>query len=71
MGLQAEEKTMCDEHTQKDVDDFLGRSSVTRRQFGKLSAAAGLGMMWPTVANAQDVTETDVEVTTPDLPSVQ
>ena len=57
---------MCDEHTQKDVDDFLGRSSVTRRQFGKLSAAAGLAMMWPPVAHAQDVTETDVDVTTPD-----
>ncbi len=57
---------MCDEHTQKDVDDFLTRSGVTRRQFGKLTAAAGLAMMWPPVANAQDVTETDVEVTTPD-----
>ena len=57
---------MCDEQTQKDVDDFLGHSSVTRRQFGKLSAAAGLAMMWPAVANAQDVTETEVEVTTPD-----
>ena len=61
------EKTMCDEHTQKDVDDFLDRSGVTRRrQFGQLSAAAGLAMMWPPVANAQDVTETDVDVTTPD-----
>ena len=57
---------MCDEHTQNDVDEFLSRSGVTRREFGKLSAAAGMAMMLPTVANAQDVTETDVEVTTPD-----
>ncbi len=57
---------MCDELTQKDVDDFVGRSGVTRRQFGKVSAAAGLAMWLPSVANAQDVTETDVEVTTPD-----
>ena len=57
---------MCDELTQKDVDDFLGRSAVTRRQFGKLSAAAGLAMMWSPVANAQDVTETDGDITTPD-----
>ena len=57
---------MCDELTQKDVEDFLERSGVTRREFGKLSAAAGLAMMWPPVAHAQDVTETDVEVTTPD-----
>lgn len=57
---------MCDELTQKDVDDFVGRSGVTRRQFGKVSAAAGLAMWLPSVANAQDVTETDVEVTTAD-----
>ena len=57
---------MCDEFTQKDVDDFVSRSGVTRRQFGKVSAAAGLAMMLPQVANAQAVTETDVEVTTPD-----
>ena len=57
---------MCDEVTQKDVDDFLNRSGVTRRQFGRLSAAAGLAMMLPRVANAQAVTKTDVDVTTPD-----
>jgi carboxymethylenebutenolidase len=57
---------MCDELAQKDVEEFLRRSGVTRRQFGKLSAAAGLAMMLPQVANAQEVTETDVEVTTPD-----
>ncbi len=47
---------MSDEHTQEDVDDILHGPGVTRRQFGKLSAAAGVGMMWPPVANAQDVT---------------
>ena len=57
---------MCDELTQMDADDFLGRSAVTRRQFGKLSAAAGLSMLLPPVANAQDVSETDVDVATPD-----
>ncbi len=57
---------MCDEQTQHDADEFLRRSGVTRREFGKVSAAAGVAMMLPTVANAQDVTETDVEVTTPD-----
>ena len=57
---------MCDEHTQEDVDEFLSRSGMTRRQFGKLSAAVGMAMMLPPVAHAQDVTETDVEVATPD-----
>ena len=57
---------MCDERTQEDVDEFLSRSGMTRRQFGKLSAAVGMTMVLPRVANAQDVTETDVDVTTPD-----
>ena len=57
---------MCDEHTQHDVDEFLRRTGMTRRQFGKLSAAAGMAVMFPPVANAQAVAETDVEVTTPD-----
>ena len=57
---------MCDEHTQQDADEFLRRSGMTRRQFGKLSAAAGMAVMFRPVANAQAVTGTDVEVTTPD-----
>ena len=57
---------MCDEHTQHDTDTFLSRFGITRRQFGKFSVAAGVAAMFPPVANAQDVTETDVEVTTPD-----
>ena len=57
---------MCDEHTQHDADEFLRRTGMTRRQFGKLSAAAGMAVMFPPVANAQAVAETDVEVTTPD-----
>ena len=57
---------MCDQHTQEDVDEFLSRSGMTRRQFGRVSAAVGMAMMLPPVASAQDVAETDVEVTTPD-----
>ena len=57
---------MCDQHTQEDVDEFLSRSGMTRRRFGTLSAAVGMAMMLPPVAHAQDVTEADVEVATPD-----
>ena len=57
---------MCDEHTQHDADEFLRRFGMTRRQFGKLSAVAGMAVMFPPVANAQAISETDVEVTTPD-----
>ena len=59
---------MCDEDTQRDVDALLQSKGgdMTRRHFGKLSAAVGLAMMLPPVANAQSVTESDVNVTTPD-----
>ena len=57
---------MCDELTQRDAEEMLRRSGMTRRQFGKVSAAVGMGLMLPKVANAQAVTETDVEITTPD-----
>lgn len=58
---------MCDLDTQRDADEFLRRrGELTRRQFTKLSAAAGLAMVLPTVANAQAVTETDVDITTSD-----
>lgn len=58
---------MCDLDTQKDVDALLARKGdMTRRRFGKLSAAVGLAMMLPPVANAQDVVESDVNVPTAD-----
>jgi carboxymethylenebutenolidase len=56
---------MCDERTQHDADRREA-FHVTRRQFGKMASATGLAMLFAPVANAQDVTETDVEVTTPD-----
>ena len=57
---------MCDEHTQHDTEEYVQGKALTRRQFGQLSAAAGMAAMFPPVANAQDVAESDVEVTTPD-----
>ena len=57
---------MCDDLTQQDVERSFGSGVVSRRDFGKVSAAAGLAMMLPPVANAQETTETDVEITTPD-----
>ncbi|MCW8194106.1 dienelactone hydrolase family protein [Proteobacteria bacterium 005FR1] len=57
---------MCDEHTLEDNNKLLSARGLTRRQFSKLTAGAALTMMLPPVANAQDVTESDVLVTTPD-----
>ncbi len=58
---------MCDERTVNDVNEHLRRSGeLTRRKFGALSAGTGLALLLPRAADAQDVTEADVEVTTPD-----
>lgn len=57
---------MCNDLTQKDADEYARRAGITRRQFGQIAGAAGLAAMLPKVANAQAVTETDVEITTPD-----
>lgn len=58
---------MCDEQTLKDWAEYLkDHPPVSRRAFGVLSAGAGFAAVLPGVVNAQAVTETDVEVTTPD-----
>ena len=58
---------MCDEKTTNDANEHLRRSgALTRRQFGEVSMGAGLAMLLPRAANAQAVTESDLDVTTPD-----
>jgi len=58
---------MCDQDTQKDVEEYLRRHpEMKRRDFAKLAGSAGLAMMFPPLANAQSVTEIDVEIETPD-----
>lgn len=57
---------MCDDLTNKDVEEFLRRQGMTRREFGIGGASAALMMMLPPVANALDVVEQDVMVETPD-----
>jgi len=58
---------MCDETTTNDAKAYLRRSgALTRRQFGEVSMGAGLAMLLPRAANAQAVTESEIDVTTPD-----
>ena len=58
---------MCDDRTFRESDEYLkNRNDLTRRKFNALSAGAGLSMLLPRVAGAEEVTEQDVEVTTPD-----
>ena len=57
---------MCDERTDADNSRYLRAQRLTRRQFGAVSAGAGLAFLLPRAANAQAVTEAEIDVTTPD-----
>ena len=58
---------MCDKRTLRDEEEYLRRSgNLTRREFGALSAGAGLAMLLPRAAAALEVSAADVEVSTPD-----
>ena len=57
---------MCDQdHFEQDRREYQARGLVTRKQFGVM-LGAGVAMMLPRAANAVTVTESDVNVTTPD-----
>jgi carboxymethylenebutenolidase len=57
---------MCDrDHSKDDLERYEALGLVTRKQFG-MTLAAGMAMLLPKVANAAAVTESDVNVTTPD-----
>jgi carboxymethylenebutenolidase len=57
---------MCDQnHFEQDREEYERLGLVTRKQFG-LMLGAGVAMMLPKVANAVAVSESEVNVTTPD-----
>jgi carboxymethylenebutenolidase len=57
---------MCDQdHFDDDRQKYEALGLVTRKQFG-IMLGAGIAMMLPKVANAAEVTESDVNVKTPD-----
>lgn len=47
-------------------DDILRGNELTRRRFGALGLGAGLAAMLPPVAGAAEVSESEVEIKTPD-----
>lgn len=57
---------MCDEQTNRDVEEYLRKNQLSRRDFNKRTAGAALAMLLPPVANALDVVESEVMVPTPD-----
>ena len=59
---------MCDERTLREMEEYLHGTDgkLTRRHFGALVIGAGVAATLPRAANAMDVADAMVEVTTPD-----
>jgi carboxymethylenebutenolidase len=58
---------MCDTDAFDDMTEYpLKSGAVSRRQFGALTLGAGLVSLLPPVADAAEVTETEVQIPTPD-----
>ena len=53
---------MCDDRTLEEARKVL----LTRRQLGIAAGIGGAASWLPSIANATDLVETDVEITTPD-----
>jgi carboxymethylenebutenolidase len=58
---------MCEKDIfEEDLEKAIRAGRITRRDFGGITAGVGLALMLPQAANAQAVTEKDVEIKTPD-----
>jgi carboxymethylenebutenolidase len=57
---------MCDNDDFDAMINYAHRAALSRRQFGALWAGAGLTSLLPPVANAAEVTDSDVDIQTPD-----
>jgi carboxymethylenebutenolidase len=58
---------MCDKDTFQDAIEYeLRGGAVSRRHFGALAVGAGLASMLPRAADAAEVSESEVEIKTPD-----
>src|SRR6186997_2577673 len=57
---------MCDkDHSEEELLEMEAEGKITRRQFGVM-LGAGMAMMLPQVPNAVKVTESEVNIKTPD-----
>lgn len=58
---------MCDETTVAEDDEYVRKQNpLSRRKFNTLAAGTAAAILLPQAANALSVTESDVNVTTPD-----
>ncbi|WGL16016.1 dienelactone hydrolase family protein [Microbulbifer bruguierae] len=57
---------MCDELNSKDAETYFLAQGLSRRDFGRVGLGVALAAALPISAQAQDMVESDVMVTTPD-----
>ena len=57
---------MCDEHTAQDLLAYRLKHGLSRREFGSLGLGVSLASLLPPVAGAAEVTESEVDIRTPD-----
>lgn len=57
---------MCDEQTNSENEQWRRKTGLTRRSFNTAVSGAALAAMLPAVANAVDVSESEVAIDTPD-----
>jgi len=57
---------MCDTDSINDMIEYQLKSGVSRRQFTALTVGAGVLPLFPSIAGAGDVVESEVNITTPD-----
>ena len=57
---------MCDQRTNRDIENYLRENGLTRRAFNRGGAAAALAMALPVAAQPLEVVGADVVVPTPD-----
>ena len=57
---------MCDNDSIDDMLEFQRRAELSRRQFGAMTVGTGLMFMLPKLADAAEVTESEVEIKTAD-----
>jgi carboxymethylenebutenolidase len=57
---------MCDQDSIEDMLEFQRRAELSRRQFGAMTVGTGLALMLPTLTEAADVKESEVEIKTAD-----
>ncbi len=63
----AGEPKVCDKDAFDEMAEYqLRTASLSRREFGALTIGAGVVSLWSLPANAQEVTETEVQIKTPD-----